>query len=537
MNKTNNASLILLLFVVVFVSGCITDDAFQGMFGPQQSNVNEESADLITVQNINIIPNPPISADDTFEISFEVKNNDETHSVDNVVVDLYDSGLCEQGEVTRTTRISSGTSKIVQKVGDVNIFNFEVICSDNSKQALFLEDKEDTKKNVCGKDIEYKLINSGAVEKTDSEGNKYNIYVLKLFVNGHEVKFIYASDAYTQDGNKFDAYNCLKSPTEICSKTYDGITYKIVKKITTRKENCIDSTCTLKNGCESYCNRLNTDCMNKCNNYKDEATRNSCINQCNKHKYVVKSSVNANCYWFLGYGESTEKNYEGYEGQCCSCKTTSSVSESSNKNFNNNDNAAGDTYMPLQTELKEWSFTAPSNEQIGNMPANCPIRYKISYHFTAKTQADVTVISPEKLREQQRSGEEESIVSTQNKGIGPLKIDISFGAKQPIKSGDILPVFIRVEDKGTGIYGKIPAGKLKLYVPEGFERVSCSKFDNDYKNNIDISMIKRRSPQIRCSFKAPAVDNIRTYYFKAELEYRYEKDYKIDVDIKPVLAS
>jgi len=89
-------SFVLALFLILLVSGCAgMPDIFSGLIpGGNKVNKTELSPDLIIIQNLNVIPNPPIYAGDTFTVSFEVKNQDDLNEVNNVGYTLFDSGLC-----------------------------------------------------------------------------------------------------------------------------------------------------------------------------------------------------------------------------------------------------------------------------------------------------------------------------------------------------------------------------------------------------------------------------------------------------------
>ena len=89
---------------------------------------------------------------------------------------------------------------------------------------------------------------------------------------------------------------------------------------------------------------------------------------------------------------------------------------------------------PNQTEFVEWQFSAPSNDQIANLPAKCPVRFKITYDSVANTQTDLLVISSDRLSQLQRAGETPSFTPSQVIGRGPIKIDFSFGATLPIRT-------------------------------------------------------------------------------------------------------
>jgi len=198
-------------------------------------------------------------------------------------------------------------------------------------------------------------------------------------------------------------------------------------------------------------------------------------------------------------------------------------------------------FFPLQTELVEWSFDAPGNDEIASLPNKCPIRFKVNYTFNATSQIDVNIISKDRLSQLQKAGTPPSFIPNLVIGRGPVKIDLSFGATLPARNESSLPMFITVEDKGTGLLGVIPTNSLSIAVPSNFSSVSCGdRFicsGNVCTNNVTIPMIKKSSPQLRCSLTTPtstAINNIeRTYFITASLEYGYEITGESVIDIKP----
>ncbi len=205
-------------------------------------------------------------------------------------------------------------------------------------------------------------------------------------------------------------------------------------------------------------------------------------------------------------------------------------------------------FAPLQTEFVEWTFTAPSTDIIGNLPTECPIRFKVSYKFTSLSRVNVDVISKERLQQIQRSGNVSTFTPTVSVGRGPIKIYFSFGASLPIRTSStgfesILPVFISIEDKGTGLLSNIPAGKLSIKYPKEFTIKSYDKFDcsdNICTNNVEIPMIKKKSPPLRLSFIMPTNDTVpveRTFFISAELNYTYDITGETNVEVKPILMK
>jgi len=87
--------IILTLVLITFISGCTIPDVLkQVMPGFEEQEVKELPPDIITIQNLNVIPTPPINAEDQFSVSFIVKNQDDINDVDNVEYNLFDTGLC-----------------------------------------------------------------------------------------------------------------------------------------------------------------------------------------------------------------------------------------------------------------------------------------------------------------------------------------------------------------------------------------------------------------------------------------------------------
>lgn len=193
---------------------------------------------------------------------------------------------------------------------------------------------------------------------------------------------------------------------------------------------------------------------------------------------------------------------------------------------------------PLQAEFKEWTFMAPSNEDIGHLSVTCPMRFMVSYTHTATSQIDIDVISSDRLSQLQKSGQAPSFTPTLTVGSGPIKIYFDFGASMPVRGKTTLPVYITVEDKGTGLLGNIGSGNLKITFPDGFSvsDSTCLKFTcsgNVCTSNVDIPIIKKKSPQLRCSITTPDETIEKTYYIRADLAYSYNIVQEASVEIKP----
>jgi hypothetical protein len=240
-----------------------------------------------------------------------------------------------------------------------------------------------------------------------------------------------------------------------------------------------------------------------------------------------------------------------------------------------------DSLAPLQTEFKQWNFKAPDNSQIGRLPIKCPIRFKANFSYTVTSQIDIDVISKDRLDQLQRAGTPPSFTPTQTIGRGPIKIYFEIGSELPVRENKTIPIFITIEDKGQGIYGEIPNNTLLITFPPLFSISDCTKFEcgsvsycsshfgpvtkdnkvcdinNDGKidvkdigyfaatsstngvecrNKEKIPMIKKVSPQMRCSVKVPeSVDIEKTFYISGQLGYTYDVNGETSVNVKPTV--
>ena len=203
----------------------------------------------------------------------------------------------------------------------------------------------------------------------------------------------------------------------------------------------------------------------------------------------------------------------------------------------------GNYFLPGQVEFVEWTFTTPASSEIAYLSTKCPIRFRVNYSFEAVSEIDVDVISVQKYSQLQQSGEFKTFIPTLSIGRGPIKVSMEFGASLPIKTSTTLPIYITVEDKGTGLYSEISNDtdkRLTIKVPSGFkwdgcgDRFTCSDTTNECYNNQNIIMIERKSPTFRCSFTTPDVLIEKIYSIEAFLNYTYDVTNKVEVEVKPI---
>jgi hypothetical protein len=206
-----------------------------------------------------------------------------------------------------------------------------------------------------------------------------------------------------------------------------------------------------------------------------------------------------------------------------------------------------DPFSPLETKLIEWNFKAPSAEQIAFLSINCPIRFKISYPFTAVSQIDVGIIDEDRLRDLQRAGEDVTYVPSLSVGRGPIKIYFDFGNTLPVRNNTNLSVYIKVNDKGNGLLGEISNEsdkQLIIEVSDKFQSLDCLKdyFKCEHVDNIwrchneykPIPLIKKETFEIRCVLETPLTVNVQeTFYITAKLNYIYDVLGEANIEVKP----
>jgi hypothetical protein len=202
---------------------------------------------------------------------------------------------------------------------------------------------------------------------------------------------------------------------------------------------------------------------------------------------------------------------------------------------------------PQEIRQVEWTFQAPDADKIAHLKVTCPIRFRFDFSYNAKSQIDVLVIDSVHFTELQKAGEATTFSPTINVGRGPIKTYFDFGTSLPVKSGSELPVYIKVEDKGTGMLEKIGADNLTVTfpidftVPGGPDKAcpyfNCTSYSGICTNYVDIPMISKKSLEIRCSgIKAASLDSgvpEKTYFISSNLNYNYYVAGEVDVEVNP----
>lgn len=199
-------------------------------------------------------------------------------------------------------------------------------------------------------------------------------------------------------------------------------------------------------------------------------------------------------------------------------------------------------FVPGQVEFVEWTFKAPKNEEIAYLSTRCPVRFIVGYDYKAISEIEVNVINDERYAYLKQSGEFTTFTPTLVVGRGPVKIYMELGATLPIRTGRTLPVYVTVQDKGSGMLEEIPTGTL-IIEPNGFtlKEKSCGerfKCESGVCRNIQpLIMIDRESPTIKCSFETPSnVDLEQTFFIDAYMDYSYQIVEEVGIEVKPLPA-
>jgi hypothetical protein len=198
---------------------------------------------------------------------------------------------------------------------------------------------------------------------------------------------------------------------------------------------------------------------------------------------------------------------------------------------------------PQEIKSVEWNFKAPSAEEIANLRVTCPIRFRFDFDYQAKSQIDILVAKSDYLTQLQRAGKSTTFSPTVNVGRGPIKIYFDFGTTLPARNNSDLTVYVRAEDKGSGMLNEIKAGNFTVTFPSEFDlsKVDCPYFDkcpgNKCTSNADIPIISKKSLDIRCSGittpDSSKFSDEKTYFINATLNYSYYVAGEVDVQVNP----
>lgn len=204
--------------------------------------------------------------------------------------------------------------------------------------------------------------------------------------------------------------------------------------------------------------------------------------------------------------------------------------------------------FPGATKIIEWEFKAPSNENLGRMTGECPIRYKVEYGYDASTRADAIVASQRKIEQASRAGESIQVSPTESKGRGPIKIDVRFASNQPFRAEKgaptKIPFSVIVKNKGSGEIAerKVQKNEINIEAPADKVNVTNCKYPQTDTTPY-ASFIGKETPPIMCELTVEdgaIKDNaavMKTFTIEADLNYNYTLNYKETVTVEPTYTG
>jgi len=192
-------------------------------------------------------------------------------------------------------------------------------------------------------------------------------------------------------------------------------------------------------------------------------------------------------------------------------------------------------FAPGQTEVVRMTLTAPSTTEMANLPATCPIRYKVDYSFTARTEMGIEVISTNRLQEVEvQTGARPTAERTLFIGGGPIRVQLDPTSALPVETGRKISFTVTIKNDGEGEFSKVDEGKLKMKVPAGMTVPTdlngkpCGDFftlsGDSWVNARKIDVVQKVSNPVTCTFTAPGSDKVpiqQQLTFSAELPYDY----------------
>jgi hypothetical protein len=104
-----------------------------------------------------------------------------------------------------------------------------------------------------------------------------------------------------------------------------------------------------------------------------------------------------------------------------------------------------------------------------NLPGICKIIYRMNYGLKAVTTfSGISIMESGAYRALLKSGEKPSESPSQNIGTGPIKMIFDTEQRFPIEAvtGKQLSMSMKIENRGSGVFGDVPIGSVKLKVPK-----------------------------------------------------------------------
>ncbi len=193
---------------------------------------------------------------------------------------------------------------------------------------------------------------------------------------------------------------------------------------------------------------------------------------------------------------------------------------------NNNNNKCKEIPVnPQETKYFEIKLKAPNEETVAGLPKKCPVRIKVSYEYTAKTQVEAYVMTQDKFKELGMAGKSPYYAPTQKVGIGPVKIYFEFVQPQPFFNGKDVTFFVYAKNLGNGDV----RGSFKINV-----EVLGSSSEPTCPSSGDLKFVEGETRKVKCTWR-PTLGGSeeKMFYLAASAGYTYSYEKVVNVEVQP----
>ena len=180
---------------------------------------------------------------------------------------------------------------------------------------------------------------------------------------------------------------------------------------------------------------------------------------------------------------------------------------------------------PQETKYFEITFTAPDEDTVAGLPKKCPVRIKVSYTYTAKTQVEAYVMTQDKFKELGMAGKSPYYAPTQKVGIGPVKIYFEFVQPQPFFDGKDVTFFVYAKNLGNGDVG----GSFNINV----EALGSSN-QPTCPSSGDLKFVEGETRKVKCTWEPDlGGSEEKMFYLVASAGYTYSYEKVVNVEVQP----
>ena len=188
------------------------------------------------------------------------------------------------------------------------------------------------------------------------------------------------------------------------------------------------------------------------------------------------------------------------------------------------------TLNPHQEAMFQWTFTAPSEEEIGadmGLSHECIFKTQIKYESSAKTTSYVYFADQNEVLQRAYTSKELSLKGDSIATKGPVIANLIPSMDQPIPVKDETSewtFYIQLQNTGDGI---VKVTKLDIAgVKTDTDECDISAQEDKFK------IYGQKSSRIACTTKTPIVDILtpKKYTIDVEYEYTTRKDLKIKTE-------